>query len=702
MERFAGRQSAAGRWLRMAGIGGLLFISAEPGMAVEDYSDPLVPPVRNPDSETFGVVFFRIPDRLEQIDEEIRRETRVLDGLAPLQVGMQFDSFGYHSDYIPAVGGVPAEPLWTLDFGAGLFPTQAIVLVPALDQRSSDLRGYAFPKRFRIRAIDELGVPGKVHVDWTARDFPDPGLRPVYFSFAEGDAPTEGLRMEVFCGHEEKALEFFALGRVHPIRQGELQKTAVTAVSSGFESAPYWSQDYLASQRYTLGLPLSAKDGAGGNLVLKLPVERLDEPLVVRVDLDETSVLGWVNLFPGRSPSGIDVPGYGFPGTMRIHRVVRRAPGGMESRYLLPDQELLKNPGNNMLRIRGAGVVADALEIECNDFPAYQGQPVFSLGEIEVIRSGGNLSRDRPVLISGFELADESGLRTLVDGKVGGRDILHLPEWLRQLAEGKPHEARLAGLQAEQVMLTERWRRFRGRALAGVTIAGLAGVLGFVLYLLRSRRQAEARLRRQIYSDLHDEVGSNLGSVSLLVGQLAEIARSERMKEGMFDLGLMTREACVSLREVVWMADQRSIRLPALVQKLSERAERVLVGVEFSADIPADCPDVVVSLPVKRHLMMLFKEVVHNCARHARASEAHLQVTVAGPHLRIVFGDNGCGFDASKSTEGWGLGSMKQRAKEMGGELELVSAPGEGTTFTLRLPLSALSKEPSKAYKTSN
>ena len=683
------------------GLAGILLLPGATADATDGYFDPLKPPPAIADHPSSPPPFFRIPARLREIEKEIEEETRVLAELAPLQVGMQFDEFGYHSDYVPAVEGVPSEPLWALDFGGGLFPTQAMVLVPALDQRSSDLRGYAFPKRFRIRSIDRKRRPGKILVDWTTRDFPDPGLRPVYFSFPEEDAPTDGLRVEVFAGHEEKALEFFALGRAHPIRQGELQRTMVTAVSSGFESAPYWSQDYLASQRYTLGMPLSARDGAGGNLVLKLPAERLDAPLVIRVELDETNVLGWVNLFPGRNPSGIDVPGYGFPGAMRIFRIEKKE-DGTESRYLLPDQELLKNPGNNMLRIRGAGSMADALEFECNDFPAYQGQPVFSLGEIEIIRSGGNLSRDRPVSIRGFEMAETSGLDTLVDGKVGGRDILHLPEWLRQLAEGKPHEARLTGLQAEHLMLTERWSRFRGRMLVGGTIAGLAGVLGVVFHLLRTRRQAEARLRKQIYSDLHDEVGSNLGSVSLLVGQLAEIARSEPMKEGMFNLSLMAREACVSLREVVWVADQKSIRLPALIQKLGERAERVLGEVAFSFETPEACPDEPVSLTIKRHLMMFFKEAVHNCARHSRATEVHLKVTVAERQLAIELHDNGCGFDSSLPVEGWGLGSMKQRAKEMGGEMDLRSAPGEGTTITLFLPLSSLSKEPSKAYKTSN
>ncbi|MGE9269997.1 MAG: sensor histidine kinase, partial [Verrucomicrobiales bacterium] len=150
------------------------------------------------------------------------------------------------------------------------------------------------------------------------------------------------------------------------------------------------------------------------------------------------------------------------------------------------------------------------------------------------------------------------------------------------------------------------------------------------------------------------------------------------------------------------VADQKDIRLPALLQKLNERAERVLDDVEFLSEIPSDCPDEVVSLSIKRHLMMFFKEAVHNCARHAQATKVCLTVSVMERQLRIVLRDNGGGFDESQPVDGWGLGSMKQRAREMGGEMEMWSAPGEGTEITLRLPFSSLSREPSNPYKTSN
>jgi signal transduction histidine kinase len=687
---------------RLIGLIGMVCWQASSALAFEGYSDPLQPSDASAVSVSPDIPFFRIGARLKQVEQELAQEAQALKILAPLQAGMQFDQFGYHSDYVPVVEGVPNQPLWTLDFSAGVHPTLGFVMVPALDQSSPELKGYAFPKRFRICSIDEQGRSDKVYVDWTAQDFPDPGMRPVYFGFSAADASISQLRLEVFAGHQENGLEFFALGRIRPIRQGEQQKLKLLTVSSSFESAPYWSATYLASPRYTLGMPLSAKDGAGGNLILNLPSSHLEKPLVIRVELDQTDELGWVNLFPGQSPAGIDVPGYGFPKTFRISRLVKKKEKRGFRRILLPNQELLKNPGNNMLRLAGFGRVVDALEIACNDFPVYQGQAVFSLGEIELIRGERALSKGCTVNIRGADWEESPDLGELVDGKVGGRDILLLPEWLQQLAAGKPHETRIRMLEAERRLLVARWQRISRWVWIGLGMLVLTGVSVFVLIMLRTRKKAELRLRHQISSDLHDDVGSSLGSISLMAGQLERLAPDVRLKEGLVDLALMTREACASLREVVWVTDQSTIRLPVLIQKLSERAERVLTCVELSVEIPDDCPNEVVSLTFKRHLIMFFKEVVHNCARHAQATQVRVAVSVAGRQLQILVADNGCGFDTSVPSNGWGLASMGKRAQEMGGEMELTSRPGEGTTIVMTMPLAALSKELNRAYKTSN
>ncbi|MFC0017977.1 sensor histidine kinase [Roseibacillus persicicus] len=685
------------------GFGWLLFLGSTSGSPSSPfYSDPLRPPPPETCSHS-KIPFYQLSSHLQRLRKSIEKEERELEALAPLQLGVQFDDFGYHSDFIPAVEEVPDEPLWTLDLIPGSFPTLALVLVPAFDQRLPNLRGYAFPKRFRIRSVDSEDDPGKILVDWTSRDFPDPGNRPVYFSFPQDEAPEDRLRLEVFAGHEQNGEEFFALGRIHPIRQGEQQKAGVEDVSSSFDSPPFWSSEALVSSRQSLGMPLSAEKSESKDLVLKLPAETLEGTLVFRIELDEPQILGWVNLYPGKNPEGVNLPGYGFPKHLRLYRVEQDdKPNERARRFPLGEPVNWEQPSDQMIRIPGGGSPIKALEISCNDFPSYQGQAVFSLGEIEIVRSGQNYSRGRKITTRNFSLPDETDLDLLVDGKVGGHSILPLPEWFQQLAKGKAHEARLVSLNAELAVATARWKTLQERALLTFGFFLLLAAAAVVVIIRRSRTQARLSLRKQIHSDLHDDVGSSLGSISLIAEQLQQAKLDEEVREDLGDLALIAREAWASLRDIVWVIDEDSIRLPALIDQLSERAKRVLAGTTVSVETPEACPNSKVSLPFKRHFIMFFKEVLHNCARHSHATEVHLKFRIIDEALQVSVRDNGCGFNPEMASGGLGLENIRNRAQEMAGQLTLNSSLGEGTQVVLEVPLKALLNQSDHSYKTSN
>lgn len=689
----------------------LLLLPASQVLAELAYSDPLSPADQDDEfSLPAEVPFYQIGQRIHQIEAEMAQAQADLQQLAPLQPAKQLDEFGYHSDYIPAVSGVPEQPLWTIDIDRAISNRRILgfVMVPAIDERAQDLKAYAFPKRFRIVSINSKGVPGEVYVDWTEEDFPDPGMRPVVFKFPSQyalDAATisrKGLRLEVFAGLEENGLEYFSLARVHLIRTAEVQWPRKVEVSSSFESAPYWGADYLASSRHTLGMPLTGQAEGRGDLTVPMPLSKLPQPLVIRIQLDDVDAFGWVNFFPGQSPDGIGVPGYGFPRELRLYRVVKRAHQPGFRRFAVQDQVLPKNPGSNMLRLTDAGRSLVALEIECNDFPEYQGQAVFAMGEIELFMRGRNLSLGRPVSVSGLEFDSDYDWGLLVDGRVNGRKTLALIEWIEQLAAAKPHEARLAFLQAEHERLTARWQQLSRHLWLAFGLLSFLGLLAFVGLMRYSRRLAQQRLRRQVNSDLHDDVGSSLGSISLIVEQLQHADLNEEVREDLHDLSLMTREAWASLREVVWGIDQDSIRLPVLIQKLTERAQRVLAGAEIFVVTPPDCPNSGVSLTFKRHILMYFKEVVHNCARHAQATQVDLKFEIVGSALRISVRDNGVGFDVEQNTNGIGLASLHNRAHEMGAVFVLNSQLGVGTSVELTVPLKSLLNRTDHSYKTSN
>ncbi|MGJ8641662.1 MAG: sensor histidine kinase [Opitutaceae bacterium] len=640
---------------------------------------------------------------MEWLDEQIEEEAKKLGRLAPLQPAKQIDQFGYHSDYIPAVDGLPEEPLWTMDFDIGIKNRRILgfVMVPTIDERSRELKGYAFPKRFRITLINARDLPEEVLVDWTSEDFPDPGMRPVLFNFPSQfekgpvDVLRKGLRLEVFAGHEEDGLEFFSLGRVHMIRTAELQWVREIKVSSSFESAPYWGTDYLYSPRHTLGMPLLEQDTIGGNLILELPASKLKKPLTIRLLLEDKARLGWAHLLPGKNSGPLDVPGYGFPKTVQIYRLMKMPRRKGYLRIPVEDPIFPGNPGNNMVRLFCRGYEFFGLEIECNDFPLYQGQATFALGEIEMMYRGKNHAPESRVTIQHSGSDEDLDLGVLVDGRVGGQQIIPMIDWMQQLAAGKMNANRLSILKTEYQQLSERWQKLQKQGMLGllalVAIAGGA----FVLLLLRSRRQATLRLRQQISSDLHDDIGSKIAAISLASQDVALHAKEERMRKRGLWIGSVASTMHEGLRDVLWLTNDQTDTLAMLVQKLGETARKSVPESQLQLRISetSQLPGRSIPLQSKRDILFFAKEALHNATSHADATLIKVFVTAKQHRLSLSITDNGRGFkvpteeEVNKNVDHIGLRTLRERARRVSGVYQLSSTLGQGTSVELTVKL---------------
>ncbi|CAA6677556.1 MULTISPECIES: sensor histidine kinase [unclassified Lentimonas] len=687
----------------MALLLGINLVQAESEQSFDGYSDPLNPSEIREQVSTPATPIFKIISRLEWLEEQIELESHALSQLAPLQPAKQFDQFGYHSDYIPAVDGLPEKPLWTMDFDIGIKNRRMLgfVMVPTIDERSRNLKGYAFPKRFRITLINARHDPEEVLVDWTSEDFPDPGMRPVLFRFPSQETKNpatvsrRGLRLEVFAGHEDDGLEFFSLGRVHMIRTAELQWVRNIQVSSSFESAPFWSASYLYSPRHTLGISSLSQVDTGGDFTLELPASKLEEPLVIRLEVGDKERLGWVHLFPGKSSGGIDVPGYGFPQSIQMYRLMKGPRKKGYIRIPVEDQVSSGNPGNNMVRLYCRGYEFFGLDIELNDFPIYQGQATFALGEIDMIYRGHNHSTQSRVTIRGGDFGEDIDLSALVDGRVGGQQIIPMIDWMEQLAAGKIYESRLSILEAEYQQLSERWQRLRKQGMLGLLIFVVIAVGLFVVLLMRGRRLATLRLRQQINSDLHDDIGSKIAAISLASQDVALHASEAHIRKRGRWIESVTSTMHQGLRDVLWLTNDQTDTLAMLVQKLGETARQSVPESNLMLRISdiSQLSGRSIALQTKRDILFFAKEALHNATSHADATQVKVLVTVKQNRLSLSITDNGKGFDVptdeevNQNVNHIGLRTLRERANRVGGVYQLSSAPGEGTSVELTVKL---------------
>ena len=661
-----------------------------------------------------------LPARIRELRQQRQELVEFINTLPQHQPNPLTTAFGYHSlRRDPASPGTAGYHTVTGDL---VYDPEldSIGMVPAFDPADPLVKTYAFPRRFKIEVMEGIGtnVDGvwKVVdagewievVNWLEQDFPDPGPYPVVFTGI--NIPASKVRLSVPFGKGDST-DFFALGELYLIRNEDGKPADNMSVfgSTGIEFsasdnlsvAPFWDLGYVYDGISGLGLPLSERTADVRDLFVEFepggtPVDQVH----FNLDLGKTERIGRIDIWPTEAPESMAVPLFGFPDRVTVE--ISNDRDFSESRIIDVENARSRMHNDNFLTVICDGIEARYIRVTFRDLFEFTGRQILGIGEIAVQEYGKIFSTGCDISAHGVPDAFLDQVPFVVDGFSRQRRILSEVDWIIGLAKRKPLDAQLKRVEAELAAAEQDWSRQLFRLIASG--GGLLLILGLAGWALQRReRQREVnRLQLQITRDLHDEVGSNLGSSSLTSEQLENLDLDPELKEELGELSLMAREANASLVEVVWMTDQKSVFLRDLIGKLVERAEKVLRKQDVVANVPADCPDLKVRLTAKRHLIAFFKEAIHNCARHARASTVLLSIEIRNGGFHLSIEDNGCGFDPENVHDGWGLGSMKKRANELGGSLEMVSQPAKGTRLELSIPLQNLSMDPIRPYKTSN
>lgn len=188
--------------------------------------------------------------------------------------------------------------------------------------------------------------------------------------------------------------------------------------------------------------------------------------------------------------------------------------------------------------------------------------------------------------------------------------------------------------------------------------------------------------RRRIALELHDGVGQILTALTLRL-EAAPAARADPALEE------ARRLAADALGETRRLANRlRPARLDqiGLVAALRELALHAGIDVELAVAPGVD--DRRLDPAVTAEAYRVVQEALSNAARHAGVDRARIVLDGIEDRLRIRVVDTGRGFDlAAAAGLGLGLVGMQERARLLGGELSVETAPGRGTTVELRIPL---------------
>lgn len=236
------------------------------------------------------------------------------------------------------------------------------------------------------------------------------------------------------------------------------------------------------------------------------------------------------------------------------------------------------------------------------------------------------------------------------------------------------------------------WLRWWFILLTSCALGGLA----YAAYRYRvAQLLALERMRTRIATDLHDEVGSSLSQIAIL----SEVARmrlprnsqSDAAIEPMEKVAVTSREAVDAMSDIVWAINPQRDQLSDLTQRMRRFAGETLTALDIRLRFHAPEQDLSLDAEMRRQVFLLFKEAINNIARHAQATEVEINFALTDHQLTLRVWDNGHGFAESAPQPGRnggnGLLSMRRRAAELGGRLEVSSGNGSGTTIRLEAPL---------------
>ena len=195
--------------------------------------------------------------------------------------------------------------------------------------------------------------------------------------------------------------------------------------------------------------------------------------------------------------------------------------------------------------------------------------------------------------------------------------------------------------------------------------------------------------RKRIARELHDQTSQSL--VSLLVQvKLAETAPDKRTRaQNLEDLRQQLRQMLDTTRRMAF--DLRpgvldDLGLPEAIRWFAERCECEGMTITVNAD------DELKNLPpqIQTTLYRVTQEALSNVVKHSRATQAIVKMEQHPGSVELEISDNGLGFEPAALTEkkeSLGLFGMRERAELLGGSLNILSAPGQGTRITVRIPV---------------
>ena len=200
----------------------------------------------------------------------------------------------------------------------------------------------------------------------------------------------------------------------------------------------------------------------------------------------------------------------------------------------------------------------------------------------------------------------------------------------------------------------------------------------------------EQREHQRLAQVLHDGLQQLLVAAQFRT-TLLERLPDPRVQAGARELRDLLQEALTASRSLTAELSPPVLQTGGLIPALEWLAQWMAETHQLVVDLHAETNQQPESDALKILLFQAIRELLFNVVKHTGVRQARVEITQSDGHMRVVVADEGQGFDPDQrqaaSMGGLGLPSIRQRLEFVGGRLEVASRPGQGSRFTLSVPL---------------
>ena len=524
---------------------------------------------------------------------------------------------------------------------------------------------------------------GRVLVDYSRVDYPNPGVAPVAFRLPP-DTIAKKIRIRAVRLQPEMSWRWGHIGRNFALNEVMLfDKMENVALNSRTASAdqnnfPLMFSSSYAVDGYSYYPPVNPKEVSSPEI---RAIDYDASELQLLFDLGRSCTLHEARFYPvDRSPqfSHRFAMGVGFPRNMTLHLGENSDPN--RARQVLQigtAHQVGSDPVVRRLNQDAGRYVW--LEMSEGQPDPRTGRSALGLSEVELLENGTNvLAGVQPMTSDGTTATRPH----LTDGRTSRGFIVPQKEWLLSLhRRARLEQEKNGALLRQQAWLDKQHRLME--VLKGALLAVVLSTLLIIMLVRSWHRRNLRQLRENIGANLHDAVGANLSGIALSSEMLkhSEQLTSPRARKLIDDITRIAQETATEIRLVSRFLEHQGAK-SNLVGQLRRIEQQMLPGLRTHSDFNDTEQFNALTPTEKWELVLFFKEALNNIVKHARATRVDIRSHAEAKQLYLEITDNGTGLPDGAPPPA----HLVRRAQKLHGDLRISSSEDAGTTLLLAIP----------------